>query len=397
MVKKTTSKRIRTNILEYAVAYLPDMTDAVVTFEHNKARALFSMFKQVYSSTSGPTKPNDVAHVKIIVMPEHKPDEIVKTISGYASTLAKAFKEMQAQYVIIQVPCYIADCYEDDKDIKDAMSSVDQFITEITSPGYQYTDMPNMYKELLRILSIMSAAKHAGLEVFLCNCLLPDAVSPQSLSIPKSIFGLPVIDMNPAIDESTKAVDDLLTSINNDRLAEACALSSKNVDVSYEETDEKPILTCKDTDEIAVAFSQYAHNDSVMNKFAELNNMRDTVYNLAKSQGRYAMKPSIASLLMHMSGEVNEAHDAYMSDSHSHKEDTDVLHKLMQDCNDNVFRKYFKSAVKSTFEDEIADMTLMCLSIAGYYGIDLAKHVAMKHKYNELRTEHSDNNDYAKV
>lgn len=392
MVKKTTSKRIRTNILEYAVAYLPDMTDAVVSFEHNKARALFSTFKQVYSSTSSPTEPNDVAHVKIIVMPEHKPDAIVKSISGYASTFAKAFEEMHAQYVVIQVPCYIADCYEDSKDIKDAMSSVDKFITEITSPGYQYTDMPAMFKELLRILSIMSAAKLAGLEVFLCNCLLPDAVSPQSLSIPKSIFGLPVIDMNPAIDASTKAVDDLLTNINNERLAEACATTSKNVDI-----DEKPILTCKDTDEIAVAFRQYAHNDSVMNKFAELNNMRDAVYNLAKSQGRYDMKPSIASLLMHMSGEVNEAHDAYMSDSHSHKEDTDVLHKLMQDCNDNVFRKYFKSAVKSTFEDEVADMTLMCLSIAGYYGIDLAKHVAMKHKYNELRTEHSYNNDYAKI
>lgn len=132
------------------------------------------------------------------------------------------------------------------------------------------------------------------------------------------------------------------------------------------------------------------------NQLPDLNKLRDAVYQLAIKQGKYSGNPAVAPLLMHTVGEVNEAHAAYMSNRRAQAEDVDALKQLLEQGNLNVFRKYFKSSVKSTFEDELADIMLMVFSIAGYYGIDIATHVEMKHRYNEVRDEHSDTNDYNK-
>lgn len=132
------------------------------------------------------------------------------------------------------------------------------------------------------------------------------------------------------------------------------------------------------------------------NQMPDLNKLRDAVYQLAVKQGKYSGNPAVAPLLMHTVGEVNEAHAAYMSNRRAQAEDVDALKQLLEQGNLNVFRKYFKSSVKSTFEDELADIMLMVFSIAGYYDIDIATHVEMKHRYNEVRDEHSDTNDYNK-
>lgn len=132
------------------------------------------------------------------------------------------------------------------------------------------------------------------------------------------------------------------------------------------------------------------------NRMPDLNKLRDAVYQLAVKQGKYSGSPAVAPLLMHTVGEVNEAHAAYMSNRRAQAEDVDALKQLLEQGNLNVFRKYFKSSVKSTFEDELADIMLIVFSIAGYYDIDIATHVEMKHRYNEVRDEHSDTNNYNK-
>lgn len=130
--------------------------------------------------------------------------------------------------------------------------------------------------------------------------------------------------------------------------------------------------------------------------FSALTAMRDTTFKVANDTHRYDNKPGIADVLMHTIGEANEAHVACAANKHVKQEDVDLLLDLLEKGNDDMFKKYFKFACKSTFEDEIADLLLMVLSIAGYYNIDLATHVAMKCKYNSLRDEHSDISDYDK-
>lgn len=127
---------------------------------------------------------------------------------------------------------------------------------------------------------------------------------------------------------------------------------------------------------------------------ASMNALRDAVFGLAKQQGKYDCQPNIAPLLMHAIGEVNEAHTAYMEGKRAATEDVEVLKRLLDESNVPVFKKYFKAAVKSTFEDELADIMLMILSIAGYYNIDIESHIKLKHAYNALRDEHSAVNNY---
>jgi NTP pyrophosphatase (non-canonical NTP hydrolase) len=45
----------------------------------------------------------------------------------------------------------------------------------------------------------------------------------------------------------------------------------------------------------------------------------------------------------------------------------------------------FEKAVKSSFEDEIADVAIRLFDLCGGMGIDLEKHIEMKMKYNSLR------------
>jgi NTP pyrophosphatase (non-canonical NTP hydrolase) len=131
-------------------------------------------------------------------------------------------------------------------------------------------------------------------------------------------------------------------------------------------------------------------------QYEQLNKLRDLTFDMANSQGKYDMKPAISSLLMHVSGETVEAHVAYMNNNFAESADVNELIHLLETNNLDVFKKYFKSSVKSTFEDELADLALMVFSIAGFYGVDLAKHVRLKQAYNKLRNEHSVANDYNK-
>jgi len=49
------------------------------------------------------------------------------------------------------------------------------------------------------------------------------------------------------------------------------------------------------------------------------------------------------------------------------------------------FEEAFRVYVKDTLEDEIADIIIRCLDLAGFLEIDIQKHVDLKLKYNKLR------------
>ena len=52
---------------------------------------------------------------------------------------------------------------------------------------------------------------------------------------------------------------------------------------------------------------------------------------------------------------------------------------------DENFKAEFEHAVKSTFEDELADIMIRVMDLAAYKGIDLDNHIKVKMRYNAMR------------
>ncbi len=57
----------------------------------------------------------------------------------------------------------------------------------------------------------------------------------------------------------------------------------------------------------------------------------------------------------------------------------------MAEMDMDVFPEYFRSLVKDTVQDEIADAIIRLLDLSGYMGIDIDAHVAAKLAYNATR------------
>ena len=49
------------------------------------------------------------------------------------------------------------------------------------------------------------------------------------------------------------------------------------------------------------------------------------------------------------------------------------------------WKKRFETSIKSSFEDELADVAIRLFDLCGGLKIDLEKHIKMKMKYNSLR------------
>lgn len=233
--------------------------------------------------------------------------------------------------------------------------SVDEVIKELTMPTYQYHAPDENLIALLHEAVFIKACKQTNVKTVLVDELLLSKDSTDSIvfTLGEQVTALPA--------------------------KQSFELLCKDLSARF---------TCK------VEAKQPDNQTDTM--FNAINNLRDSVFALAKSQGKYEMHPNIAPLLMHLLGETNEAHTAFTANCRAANEDVNELVHLLECNNVKVFAKYFKSSVKSTFEDELADIMLMCLSIAGYYNVDLSTHVRLKHAYNAVRTEHSSTNNYNK-
>lgn len=52
---------------------------------------------------------------------------------------------------------------------------------------------------------------------------------------------------------------------------------------------------------------------------------------------------------------------------------------------DEAFIEWFKKNIKSTFQDELADVAIRLFDMCGWLNIDLQGHIDMKAKYNQTR------------
>jgi len=118
-----------------------------------------------------------------------------------------------------------------------------------------------------------------------------------------------------------------------------------------------------------------------------INKLSEQIHENAKSKGFYDSPKNIGEMLCLIHSEVSEALEA---DRKNHFADNHFLQEMIAENytwedSSMSFKSCFESTIKNTFEDELADIMIRVMDLAGYKGIDLEFHIAQKMKYNEQR------------
>ena len=91
-------------------------------------------------------------------------------------------------------------------------------------------------------------------------------------------------------------------------------------------------------------------------------------------------KKNIGELLMLCVSELGEALDA---DRNGKRADMKAFELALE--NGLSYEDAFKTYIKDTFEDELADAVYRIMSMSVGLGIDLENHILLKHEYNKSR------------
>lgn len=125
-----------------------------------------------------------------------------------------------------------------------------------------------------------------------------------------------------------------------------------------------------------------------------INNLSEEIHNNAVKKGFYTDEKNIGEMLCLIHSEVSEALEADRKDHHAKPERLEfVLSPTSELTYEQHFKAKFEMHVKNSFEDELADIMIRVMDLAGYKGIDLEKHIQLKMKYNSLR-EHKHGKSY---
>ena len=116
-------------------------------------------------------------------------------------------------------------------------------------------------------------------------------------------------------------------------------------------------------------------------------------HQVAKDKGFWETERNVPEMLMLVVSELSEALEALRKD---HYADKGIVKDLMQDIDldrtDEEFlfkaiawKKSFEENIKSSFEDELADVVIRLFDLCGGLGVDLEKHIELKMMYNSMR------------
>lgn len=116
-------------------------------------------------------------------------------------------------------------------------------------------------------------------------------------------------------------------------------------------------------------------------------------HQVAKDKGFWETERNVPEMLMLVVSELAEALEALRKD---HYADKDIAKELHKDIAINEFddefnimagpwKGGFEANIKSTFEDEIADVAIRLFDLCGGLDIDLQKHIELKMMYNSMR------------
>jgi NTP pyrophosphatase (non-canonical NTP hydrolase) len=124
--------------------------------------------------------------------------------------------------------------------------------------------------------------------------------------------------------------------------------------------------------------------------------MKDLIkraHGTAKEKGFWDTERNVSEMLMLIVSEVAEAQEALRKNHYANQE---VVNSLAQDLELDktdeefllktlVWKGKFEDNIKSTFQDEIADVAIRLFDLCGGLNIDLQKHIELKMKYNSMR------------
>ena len=124
-----------------------------------------------------------------------------------------------------------------------------------------------------------------------------------------------------------------------------------------------------------------------------MKNLISKAHGTAKEKGFWDTERNVSEMLMLIVSELAEAQEALRK---NHYADKSVADGLKQDIdlnhtddefqmNRGIWKALFEEKIKSSFEDEIADVAIRLFDLCGGLGIDLEKHIELKMKYNSMR------------
>lgn len=122
-----------------------------------------------------------------------------------------------------------------------------------------------------------------------------------------------------------------------------------------------------------------------------INELSKQIHQNAKNKGFYEGEKNIGEMLALIHSEVSEALEADRKNNYTRLQKEWHIRGLADAnfgitfSNDEIFKDKFEAFVKNTFEDELADIMIRVMDLAGYKGIDLESHIKAKMRYNSLR------------
>jgi NTP pyrophosphatase (non-canonical NTP hydrolase) len=116
-------------------------------------------------------------------------------------------------------------------------------------------------------------------------------------------------------------------------------------------------------------------------------------HGMAKEKGFWESERNKGELLMLTVSELSEALEALRKGHYADKSIADELyrdieiHQFDDEFNimDGPWKASFEANIKSSFEDELADVAIRLFDLCGGLGVDLAKHIELKMMYNSMR------------
>ena len=116
-------------------------------------------------------------------------------------------------------------------------------------------------------------------------------------------------------------------------------------------------------------------------------------HQVAKEKGFWETERNVPEMLMLVVSELAEALEALRKD---HYADKGIVDELFKDIEINKYddefnimsgpwKAGFEKNIKSSFEDELADVAIRLFDLCGGLGVDLEKHIELKMMYNSMR------------
>lgn len=123
----------------------------------------------------------------------------------------------------------------------------------------------------------------------------------------------------------------------------------------------------------------------------DLNKLRDSAYTIACEHGWHDNEQSDETLLMLIITELAEAVNADRKDRHAYR---DKFHDALRTDDDNeMWSMLFEQYIKDSVEDELADVVIRSLDLAGSRGFDLTPAYLVIERIVSLK----DHNSFAEI